>query len=124
MAGPEPALLPPPRGGGERGVGEAGVGGVDGEAGGDDLIDAVEEGFVELHVGGAELRVELLERARSDDRGGDRGVADDEGEREMDQRDAGLIGELRERVGGLELGLIGGDREVIALLGSSRSAVR
>jgi hypothetical protein len=28
----------------------------------------------------------------------------------MDQRDAGLIGQLRERIGGLELGLVGGDR--------------
>ena len=42
-------------------------------------------------------------------------MADHEGERHVDQRDAGVLGQLGERVGGVELGLVGGQREVIAL---------
>ena len=47
----------------------------------------------------------------------------DERQRHVDQRDAGLVGQVPERVGGLELGLVGGDREVVAV-GDHRRAPR
>ena len=49
----------------------------------------------ELHVGRAELSLQLLEGARPDDRRGHRGMADDEGEREVDEAEPSLLGELR-----------------------------
>ena len=88
---------------------------VDGRAGRDDLVDPVQHRLVEDDVGGGELALELLHRARADDRGGDRGVVEDEGDRELDQRDAGLVGELGELLDGVELALVGGRREVEAL---------
>ena len=56
----------------------AGVGGVEVDAGLDDLVDAVEDGGVERDVGGGQLAVELLHRPRADDRRGHRRVVDDE----------------------------------------------
>ena len=56
----------------------------------------------------------MLHRARADDRGGDRGVAHDERDRHLDQRDPGLLGELGELLGGVELALVGRDRQVEA----------
>ncbi len=58
---------------------------------------------VELRLRGAELGLELLHRARADDRRRHGRMADDEGERHVDQRDARLVRQPRERVGGLEL---------------------
>src|SRR5207244_6350864 len=107
--------LPAQGGGLERGVAPAGVGRVDGDPGSDYLIYAVEDRLIEPHLGCAELRVEVLDRARADDGGGHGGVVDHERERHLDQRDARLFGELRERRGGLELWLVDGQREVGAL---------
>ena len=69
-----------------------------------------------------ELGLELLHRARPDDRRRDRRVVDHEGERQVDQRDAELVGQLPERVGGLELGLVLGDAQVVALREHRRAA--
>ncbi len=49
-------------------------------------------------------------RARADDGRRDGGVVEHEREREVDQRQPGLVGERGERVDGLELALVGGDR--------------
>ena len=43
-----------------------------------------------------------------------RGVVDDEGDRQLDQRDAGVVGDLRELLDGLELALVLGQRHVEA----------
>src|SRR3954452_21380130 len=108
------ARSPPAGGGCEVGGLPAAVGRVDVRAGRDDLVDAVEDRGVELYVGGAELRVEVVHRARPDDRGGHRRVIDDEGEREVDERQPRRLGELRELLGRLELALVRRDREVVA----------
>ena len=50
----------------------AGVGRVEVRPGRHDLVDAVEQRRRQRHVGGAELGLELLHRARPDDRRGDR----------------------------------------------------
>jgi hypothetical protein len=65
----------------------------------------------------------VLHGARADDRGGDRRVAQHERERHVDQRQAGLLGQLGERLGCVELALVGGDREVVAP-GHHRRAAR
>src|SRR4051812_14372559 len=80
----------------------------------DDLVDAVEQLVGELDVGRRQLRLQVLHRARADDRGGHRRVADDERERQLDQAHAALLGELAERVGGVELALIAGVVHVVA----------
>jgi len=64
----------------------------------------------ELHVDGAELALELLHRPRADDRRGHGRVADDEGECQVDQADARLVGELSELLDPLELQLVLGQR--------------
>src|SRR5215218_468681 len=53
------AASAPPRGGREVRVLPPGVVGIDVRPGRDDLVDAVEHGVVEPHVGGAELRLEV-----------------------------------------------------------------
>jgi hypothetical protein len=52
----------------ERGAGPATIGGVEVDARRDDLVDAVEYGVVEDHVRRRELALEMLHRARADDR--------------------------------------------------------
>src|SRR3954447_12719179 len=112
---PAAALRSPPAGGGrEVGVLPAAVGRVDVRAGRDDLVDAVQDRRVELDVGGAELRLEVIHRARPDDRRRHRRVVDHEGEREVDERQPRRLGELRELLGRLELALVRRDREVVA----------
>ena len=64
--------------------------------------------LVEDDVGGGELALELLHRARPDQRRGDGGVVEHEGDRELDERDARLVGELGEFLDGVELALVGG----------------
>ena len=79
------------------------VGLVERRTGRHDLVDPVE------HVGGqddllhAELRLELLQGARPDDGRRHRRVRKHEAEREVDQRQSGLVGELLQLVHGLEL---------------------
>src|SRR3954454_9411975 len=68
--------LSAPSGGGPQGVvAVAGVCGVEVDAGLDNPVDAVEHGIVEHDVGRWKLRLELLHRARSDDRGRTPGCA-------------------------------------------------
>ena len=55
-----------------------------------------------------ELARELLHGAGTDERRGDGRVIEDEGDRELDQRDAGLLCELRELHDGIELALVKG----------------
>src|SRR5215216_2386424 len=71
-----------------------------------DLVDAVEELVGELHLGGRQLRLEVLHGARTDDRRGDGRMADDEGERQLDQAEVCLLRELRQRLRRVELALV------------------
>ena len=95
-------------------VAVAGVGGVEVDAGLDDLVDAVEDRRVEQHVSGGQLALELLEGARPDDGRGHRRVVDHEGDRELDERYAGAVGDPGELLDGLELALVLGQRHVEA----------
>ena len=80
------------------------VGGVEGDTGRHDLVDAVENICGQLRVGGGEPRLQMVHGSGADDGGGDRGVAaDDEGYRELDERDAGVVDELGELSGVVEL---------------------
>ena len=87
----------------ERGRRVAGVGRVEVRPGRHDLVDLVEQRVVELDVGRADLALELLHRPRPDDRRGDAGMPEHERDRQVDQRDPGLVGERGERVGRVEL---------------------
>jgi hypothetical protein len=57
----------------------------------------------------------MLHSARSDNRCGDGGVDEDERDRELDQRNACVVGELRELLGGVELALVRRQRQIEAL---------
>jgi hypothetical protein len=78
-------------------------------------LDAVEDRLVEDHVGRGELALQLLHGSWTDDRRRDGGVVEHEGDRELDERDPGLFGELREFFDGIELALVAGLGEVEAL---------
>ena len=80
-----------------------------------DLVDPVEDVIGELDLGRAQLALEVLHRARADDRRGDRRVADHEGERHLDQAEAGLLRDGGQGVGGVELALVLRQRHVVAL---------
>ena len=83
------------RGGLQRRVLPAAVGGVEVRPRRDDLVDPVEHVVGRAATSAApQLGLELLHRPRADDRRGHRRVADDERERQLDQRDPGLLGEL------------------------------
>src|SRR5437588_6496789 len=97
------------------GTDPASVGGVDGCAGGHDLVDAVQHVAGELNVGGGELRLEMLHRPWANDRGRHRGVAEDERDRHFDQGHPRLVGQLRELLSGVELALVGQQRKVEAI---------
>ena len=110
----------------QRRVGPALIVGVDVPARRDDLVDAVEHVVRQLDVGRGQLRLEVLHRARADDGRGHGGMADHEGQRHLDQRDAGLVGQAAEGVGRVELGLVLGQRQVVAVgdhLGAARAEV-
>ena len=92
----------------------AGVGLVQVRARRDDRVDRVEHVGRQLDVDRAELALELLEGARADDRGRHGGMPDDEGERQVDEAEPGLLGELGELLDGVELLLVARDREVVA----------
>src|ERR1700704_2327956 len=72
------------------------VGRVDVRAGREDLVDAVEQCLVEGDVRRGELAVQMLHRARPDDRRRDGRVVEHERDGELDERDPCLVGELRE----------------------------
>src|SRR5258707_1246502 len=91
------------------------VSGVDGRAGRDDLVDAVQQVVRKLDVGGSELGLKVLHRPRADDGGGYRGVAEDEGDRHMDQGDARLLGQLGQLLSGIQLALVGLQRHIEAV---------
>src|SRR5580698_9287622 len=78
------------------------VGDVNRDSWGDDLVDAVEHVAGQLDPVGGEIAVEMVHRARSDDRRGYCGMPDDEGGRHLDERDPSFVGERPECVGGLE----------------------
>jgi len=83
-ARPVVLLLSAPAGGGlERGLGPAVVEVVDRDAGRVDPIDAVEDLAGEDDIGRGDLRFEVLDRARPDDRRGDSRVVEHECEREL-----------------------------------------
>ncbi len=63
------------------------------DAGGDDLVDRVEHVGGQHGVRGGELGVQVVQRAGADDRAGHGGVRGDETERELDHRQAGLVGD-------------------------------
>src|SRR3954466_4747988 len=94
---------PAPGGGLQRRADPAVLRRVDRDAGRDYLVDAVEHVVAEHDVGGGQLRLEMVHGARADDRRGDRGVAQHEGDRQLDQRETGVVGELGELLDGLEL---------------------
>src|SRR5688572_21708948 len=108
------ADLPAAQGWLERPLPVAGVGGVEVDAGADDRVDAVERRGVEGDFGGGELALELLHRARADDGGGHARVVGDERDGELDQRDAGVVGDAGELLDRFELALVLGQRHVEA----------
>ena len=113
-----PALLrglPPPRRRLQRRVLPAAVGRVDVHPRRDDLVDPVQQRVLDDEVRRGQLTLELLHRPRADDRRGDRRVPRDPRDRQLDERDARLVGELRELVGRLELGLVRRQRQVVAV---------
>jgi hypothetical protein len=65
-------------------------------------------------VRGGQLALELLHRARADDRAGDAGVVDDERDRQLDHGQAGVVGDRGELPDGLQLELVLGQRHVEA----------
>src|SRR5580693_6045389 len=93
----------PRRAVGEPGPVPTGVALVDVGARRDDLVDAVEHVRAQLALERRQLALELLDRARADDRGGDGGVVGDERERHLYQRHTGLLRKLAQRLRGLEL---------------------
>jgi len=93
-----------------------------------DRVDGVEHVVAQHHVGGTELALEVLHRAWADDRSSDRRVPNDEGECQVNEAHARLLGHLRQGVRGIELGLVAGAQVVATgdalarlLWGTSRS---
>ena len=84
------------------------VGDVDRDSGGNDLVDAVEQIGWQLDPVGGEVAVQVLHRARADDRGGDRRMASDECDRHLDEGDPGLVGERAEGIGGSSFAALAG----------------
>jgi hypothetical protein len=78
--------------------------------------------WVEEDVGRGELAFELLHGARPDQRRGDGRVVEHERDRDLDVRDAGLVGELRERVPAGYRSMA--ERESIKVTGVSRSSTQ
>ena len=74
---------------------------VDRHAGGDDLVNAVEDVRAEGEICGWEERLELLHCAGSDDGCGHAGVVDDKRDGHLDERDAGLLREERQLLDGV-----------------------
>src|SRR3954454_5019510 len=100
-------LRPAPRAGLQpRVVRPAAVGGIDVQSRRDDLVDPVEDVVAERHVRRGELGLQVLHRPRADDRRRHRGMADDEGERHLDERDARLLGQDRQLLDGIHLALV------------------
>src|SRR5580692_3311511 len=64
----------------------------------------VERSRAVLPVVVGEIAVEMVHRARSDDRRGYCGMPDDEGGRHLDERDPSFVGECAKCVGGLKFG--------------------
>ncbi len=85
------------------------------DAGRDDLVDPVEHVPVEPHLGGGELGLQVGGGAWPDDRAGDRGVGEHEADRQLDEREPRLVGELGELVDGRQLRLVGGEVQVVAI---------
>ena len=84
-------------------------------SGRNDFVDPVEQRVVQVDVVCAKLALELLHRPRTDDRRCHRRVVEHERDRQLDQRHPRLLRQLSQCLGGVELALISGQREVVAL---------
>jgi len=71
-----------------------------------DLVDAVQHVAGQSDFGRAELGLQVLHGPGSDNRRGDGRVLEHEGDGELDQRDAGLLGEGRQLIDRFELALV------------------
>jgi hypothetical protein len=96
-------------------AGPAVVGRVEGDARSHDGVDGVEYVVGELDLGGGELRLEVAHGAGADDGRGDGGVAEHEGDGQLDEADPGLLGQPGEGFGGVELALVLGQGQVEAV---------
>ena len=83
--------LPPSRVGLQSRVSPSAVRRIHVRAGRDDLVDSVEQPCVQNGVGGPELALELIHRARPNDRRGYRRMIDHERNGHLDKRQAGLL---------------------------------
>ena len=101
-------LAPAQRRVGDGGRCPAGVGQGEGRARRDDLVDPVEHGRVQPNVDRTELGLELLHRARPDDRGCHRRMVEHEGDGHVDERQVRRVGELCKSVGRIKLALVFG----------------
>src|SRR4051794_20763461 len=90
----------------ERWILERAVRRVDGGSRRHDLVDAVEDVDAEADAGGDELSLELFHGAGADQRAGDCRVSQHEADRELDQRQPGMVGELGEVLDRVELALV------------------
>ena len=113
--------FPPARGRLEGRVLEGVVSRVDGRAGWDDVVDAVQHGLVQDDVGRRQLALELLHGPRPDDRRGHGGVVEDERNRQLDEGDPRLLGEAGELLHGIQLALVAGLGEIEALREPTRA---
>src|SRR5271154_3565853 len=72
----------------------------------DNLVDAVEHVVWEFDPVRGEVALQVLDGARPDDGGGDCGMADSKCDGDLHERQAGIVGECTERIGGVELGRV------------------
>src|SRR5204862_7002107 len=82
------------------------VGGEDDGSGRNELVDAIESLVRQSGVDSGEEILELLHRARADDRGGHRGMLQDERQRQMLERHLLLLREVDQLLDDLELPLV------------------
>ena len=90
----------------DRGRLVVGIARVDVGAGWCQLVDPIEDLVGERDLGCVELVLELRHRAGPDDRGGHRGVLEHEREREIDEADPGVAGQLRQLLDEVQLALV------------------
>src|SRR6266446_9299544 len=89
------------------------VGPLDNRSGADDAVDSVEGVGVKVDHRPYEQVLELLVGPRTEDRGGDRGVDQREGDGHMGEGQARLLGDLRQLVQEIQLALVARAIEVI-----------
>ena len=84
-------------------------------AGSDNPVDGVEYVGGQHGVRGGELGVQVIHRARADDRAGHGRVRGDEAERELNHGQAGLVGDVGQLLDGVHPGPVGGDGGIEAV---------